>query len=247
MMTDREVGALQPLAGCGMVLPMFILVAEDDLRLRRHLVSALREGGHEVLATADGAEALKTLCEREFDAAVLDIGMPGLDGISVIREARSHGCRATMVLSTARGEVRDKVAGLDAGADDYLVKPYSTEELLARLRVAQRRTKPTSSHLLRVADLEIDLLARTARRGGQQIILTNREFSLLETLATASPRPVSKAMLVDRVWDHYFDPGSNVVNVYVNYLRKKIDVPGSKPLIHTLRGMGFALREDGES
>ena len=247
MMTDREVGALQWLPPYGIVSPMFILVAEDDLRLRRHLVSALREGGHEVMGTGDGAEALRMLQEREFDAAVLDIGMPGMDGVSVIREARAQGCRAAMVLSTARGEVRDKVSGLDAGADDYLVKPYSTEELLARLRVSQRRIKPASSHLLRVADLEIDLIARTARRGGQQIILTNREFALLETLATASPRPVSKAMLVDRVWDHYFDPGSNVVNVYVNYLRKKIDLAGCKPLIHTLRGVGFALREDGES
>ena len=223
---------------------MHILVAEDDLRLRRHLVAALRDGGHEVLGTGDGAEALRILLEREFDAAVLDIGMPGMDGLSVIRDARARGCRAAMVLSTARGEVRDKVAGLDSGADDYLVKPYSTEELLARLRAAERRVKPASSHLMRVADLEIDLIARTARRSGEQIVLTNREFALLEALASASPRPVSKAMLVDRVWDHYFDPGSNVVNVYVNYLRKKVDLPGMSPLIHTVRGQGFALKEE---
>ena len=223
---------------------MLILVAEDDLRLRRHLVAALREAGHEVLGTGDGTEALRILLEREFDAAVLDINMPGMDGVGVIREARAQGCRAAMLLSTARGEVRDKVAGLDAGADDYLVKPYSIEELLARLRVAERRVKPASSNLLRVADLEIDLIARSARRGSEQIVLTNREFALLEALANASPRPVSKAMLVDRVWDHYFDPGSNVVNVYVNYLRRKIDLPGMKPLIHTLRGVGFALREE---
>ena len=223
---------------------MHSLVAEDDLRLRRHLVAALREGGHEVVATGDGAEALRMLLERGFDAAVLDISMPGLDGVSVIREARAGGCRAAMVLSTARGDVRDKVAGLDAGADDYLVKPYSTEELLARLRAAERRAKPGTSQTLKVADLEIDPLARTAMRGGELIVLTNREFALLEALAASSPRPVSKAALVDRVWDHYFDPGSNVVNVYVNYLRKKIDLPGMKPLIHTLRGVGFALREE---
>jgi DNA-binding response OmpR family regulator len=225
---------------------MLILVAEDDFRLRRHLVAALREGGHEIEATGDGSDALRRLLEREFDAAVLDITMPGMDGVSVIREARERGCRATMVLSTARGEIRDKVAGLDAGADDYLVKPYSTEELLARLRATERRAKPENFHLLRVADLEIDLLSRTARRGGEQIVLTNREFALLETLAHASPRPVSKAMLVDKVWDHYFDPGSNVVNVYVNYLRKKIDLPGFRPLIHTMRGAGFALKEEGD-
>ena len=226
---------------------MRILLAEDDARLRRHLAAALREGGHEVEETGDGAAALDRLNKQPHDAAVLDISMPGMDGVSVIRKARENGCRALMLLSTARGEVRDKVAGLDAGADDYLVKPYSTEELLARLRAAERRVKPESPNLLRVADLEIDLLTRTARRGDTQIILTNREFSLLETLANASPRPVSKATLVERGWDQYFDPGSNVVNVYVNYLRRKIDLPGFTPLIHTMRGTGFALREDEPS
>lgn len=225
---------------------MQILVAEDDARLRKHLVAALREAGHEIDETGDGLEALKLLVSRRYDAGVLDITMPGMDGVSVIREARAGGCRTTFLLSTARGELSDKVAGLDSGADDYLVKPYSTEELLARLRAADRRAKPETSNLLRVADLEIDLITRTARRGGGQIILTNREFSLLETLAASSPRPVSKATLVERVWDHYFDPGSNVVNVYVNYLRKKIDLPGLKPLIHTQRGAGFALREQVE-
>lgn len=225
---------------------MRILVAEDDARLRQHLVAALRNVDHEVDHTGDGLEALRLLGVHPYDAGVLDITMPGMDGVSVIRAARANDCRATLLLSTARGEVRDKVAGLDAGADDYLVKPYSTEELLARLRAAERRAKPDAPRILRVADLEIDPLSRTARRGGEQIILTNREFALLEVLANASPRPVSKATLVERVWDHYFDPGSNVVNVYVNYLRKKIDLPGLKPLIHTLRGVGFALRPEGE-
>lgn len=223
-----------------------ILVAEDDSRLRRHLVAALKAAGHQVDGTGDGMEALNFLKLHVHDAAVLDITMPGMDGVSVIREARAAGCKASLLLSTARGEVKDKVAGLDAGADDYLVKPYSTEELLARLRASERRNMPGTSHLMRVADLEIDPHTRTARRGGVAIVLTNREFALLEVLVAASPRPVSKATLVDRVWDHYFDPGSNVVNVYVNYLRKKIDLTGLKPLIHTLRGVGFALREEGE-
>jgi hypothetical protein len=223
---------------------MRLLLAEDDLRLRKHLVAALRNALHEVDETGDGLEALRLLEDMQYDAAVLDITMPGMDGVSVIRAARKRGCRATLLLSTARGEISDKVAGLDAGADDYLVKPYSTEELLARLRAADRRTKPENSNILRVADLEIDLLSRTAQRGGERIVLTNREFALLEMLAHASPRPVSKAMLVDQVWDHYFDPSSNVVNVYVNYLRKKIDLPDLKPLIHTLRGVGFALKEE---
>lgn len=224
---------------------MKILVAEDDTKLRVHLVAALREGGHEVEETGDGLEALRMMMELAFDVAVLDITMPGMDGVEVIREARCRGCTTSMLLSTARGEVGDKVVGLDAGADDYLVKPYSTEELMARIRVAARRLKPEQANLLRVADLEIDVRSRTARRGGVMIVLTNREFALLEALASASPRPVSKAALVDRVWDQYFDPGSNVVNVYVNYLRKKIDLPGHKPLLHTLRGVGFALCEEG--
>ena len=223
---------------------MRILVAEDDSRLRRHLVAALRDAGHEIDETGDGLEALRILNEHRHDAAVLDITMPGMNGVSVIRAAREDGCQATLLLSTARGEVRDKVEGLDAGADDYLVKPYSTEELLARLRVAERRAQPETQHVLQVADLEIDLLARTARRGANPIFLTNREFALLEVLATASPRAVSKNTLVERVWDHYFDPSSNVVNVYINYLRRKIDLPGLKPLIHTLRGVGFAMKEE---
>ncbi|MGA0845109.1 MAG: response regulator transcription factor [Luteolibacter sp.] len=221
-----------------------ILVAEDDIRLRRHLVRALKGCGHEVSETGNGAEALRCLLDRHFDAAVLDITMPGMDGVSVIREARKHGCSAIMLLSTARGEVEDKVAGLDAGADDYLVKPYSTEEMLARLRAASRRARPHLPTTIQVADLVIDPLTRTAQRGGRLITLTNREFALLETLAESSPRPVSKTSLVDRVWDQYFDPSSNVVNVYVNYLRKKIDLPGFKPLIHTHRGVGFALKEE---
>lgn len=222
---------------------MRILVAEDDAGLRLHLAAALRSGGHTVDECEDGLTARRLLASHQHDAGVIDITMPGLDGVSVIRAARSNGCDALLVLSTARAEIADKVAGLDAGADDYLVKPYSTEELLARLRASERRAKPGTANLLRVADLKIDLLARTAHRGEYQISLTNREFSLLEALATASPRPLSKATLVERVWDHYFDPSSNVVNVYVNYLRKKIDIPGLKPLIHTLRGEGFAIRE----
>lgn len=224
---------------------MRILVAEDDAGLRKQLVSALRMAGHQVDAAADGISAFELLSNHTHDAAVIDITMPGMDGVSLIRKAREGGCRASLLLSTARGELADKVAGLDAGADDYLVKPYSTEELLARLRASERRIKPENSNVLRVGDLVIDLLTRTARRGDTQITLTNREFALLETLATASPRPVSRATLVERVWDHYFDPGSNVVNVYVNYLRKKIDLPGLTPLIHTRRGVGFALSEDG--
>ncbi len=223
---------------------MRILVAEDDPKIRSHVVKALQAAGHAVDETGDGEEAIWMLTEHPYEAAVLDITMPGRDGISVTRAARAAGCAFPILLATARGEVRDKVAGLDAGADDYIVKPFSTEELLARLRALQRRGRAEVESLLRIADLEIDLRARVVRRAGHEIDLTNREFSLLAVLAESSPRPVSKTSLVERVWDQYFDSGTNVLNVYINYLRKKVDLPDCTPLIHTLRGVGFVLREE---
>lgn len=223
---------------------MRLLVAEDDRKVRSHLVQALKAAGHAVDETADGNEALWLIRETEYDAVVLDIAMPGRDGISVTRAARAGGRRMPILLATARGDLQSKITGLDVGADDYLVKPFSTEELLARLRALQRRARPDLDSVMRVGDLEIDLRSRTARRAGQDIVLTNREFALLETLAEASPRPVSKTTLVERVWDRHFDSGTNVLNVYVNYLRKKVDFPGCVPLIHTLRGVGFVMREE---
>ena len=226
---------------------MRVLVAEDDPKLLSHLVKALRAAGHTVDDTGDGEEALWLLGEHSYDAAVLDISMPGMDGVTVTRTARKRGCTTPVLLATARGELRDKISGLDAGADDYMVKPFSTEEMLARLRAIVRRQRPELSMVLRIADLELDLRSRVARRGEQEINLTNREFALLEVLAEASPRPVSKTTLVERVWDHSFDSGTNVLNVYINYLRKKIDVPGKAPLIHTVRGVGYVLKEDASS
>ena len=225
---------------------MRVLVAEDDSKLLSHLVRALREAGYAVDQTGDGKEALWLLGENDYDAAVLDVSMPGYDGVTVTRTARTRGCTAPILLATARGELREKVSGLDAGADDYLVKPFSTEELLARLRALLRRQRSDLSMVLRVGDLEIDLRTRSVRRGQEQITLTNREFALLEALAEASPRPVPKSALIERVWDQHFDSGTNVLNVYVNYLRKKIDLPGAAQLIHTARGVGYALREEAK-
>ncbi len=222
---------------------MRVLVAEDDHKLRVHLAKALRAAGWTVDETGDGEEALWLLREHEYDAAVLDISLPGRDGVSVTRAARQGGCQTPVLLATARGELRDKVGGLDAGADDYLVKPFSTEEMLARLRALVRRQRPDMSMVVRVADLELDLRSRTVRRGQQTIELTNREFALLEILAESSPRPVPKTTLVERVWDQHFDSGTNVLNVYINYLRKKIELPGLAPLLHTVRGVGYALKE----
>jgi DNA-binding response OmpR family regulator len=222
---------------------MRVLVAEDDRKLLLHLSKALRAAGYSVDETGDGEEALWLMGEHTYDAAVLDISLPGRDGVTVTRTARQRGCTTPILLATARGELRDKVSGLDAGADDYLVKPFSTEEMLARLRALLRRRRPDMSMLLRVGDLEIDLRGRTVRRGQQAINLTNREFALLEILAESSPRPVSKTTLVERVWDQHFDSGTNVLNVYINYLRKKIELPGASPLIHTVRGVGYVLKE----
>jgi two-component system copper resistance phosphate regulon response regulator CusR len=148
-----------------------------------------------------------------------------------------------VIFLTARHELEDRVRGLDAGADDYLAKPFSIVELLARLRAVLRRQRAEPLDRLRLADLELDLLTRTAHRAGEEISLTNREFALLEMLLVASPKPVSKTAIIEHVWDQHFDSGTNVVNVYVNYLREKIDRPGRTPLIHTIRGVGFVLKE----
>lgn len=220
---------------------MKLLLAEDDFKLLRHLATGLQSAGHVVDCAQDGSEARWAIENGSYEALVLDIMMPQVDGVTLVRGLRRRGITAPIILITARSEVRDRVAGLDAGADDYLVKPFSLEELLARLRALGRRNRGEMSQVLRVADLELDLMARSVRRGTAAIELTNREFALLELLAQSSPRTVSKSAIVERVWDQHFDGGTNVVNVYINYLRSKIDQPGQPSLIRTVRGIGFAL------
>lgn len=222
---------------------MRILVAEDEAKVAAHLRNGLREAGYAVDVATDGPEALWLAENHPYDAIVCDVMMPGLDGVSVVRKLRRKGSRVPVIFLTARHDLADRVAGLDAGADDYLAKPFSMLELLARLRALLRRQRPESVDRLRVADLELDLIARTVRRAGGEIALTNREFAVLEFLMTSSPKPVSKTAIIEHVWDQHFDAGTNVVNVYVNYLRTKIDRPGLAPLIQTIRGVGFALRE----
>jgi two-component system copper resistance phosphate regulon response regulator CusR len=149
-----------------------------------------------------------------------------------------------VIFITARGEVEDRIRGLDAGGDDYLIKPFSLSELLARVRARLRRQQPQPFNTLRVADLELDLLSHNASRGGQRIELTKREFALLEFLMVSAPKPVSKTAIVEHVWDQHFDSETNVVNVYIKHLRRKIDRAGLKPLLHTVRGVGFVVREE---
>lgn len=222
---------------------MRILVADDDAKAAGLLVQGLKAEGYAVDLAADGDEAIWLAETNPYDALVLDVMMPAKDGFTVVRHLRKKNILTPVIFVTARGEVEDRVRGLDAGGDDYLAKPFSLTELLARLRAMLRRQRPQSSNVLRIADLEMDLLARKVRRAGQDIALTNREFALLEFLLVNSPKPVSKMAIVEHVWDQHFDSQTNVVNVYVNYLRNKIDLPGLKPLLHTVRGVGFALKE----
>ena len=222
---------------------MRILVADDDAKAAGLLVQGLKAEGYAVDLATDGDEAAWLGETNPYDAMVLDVMMPAKDGFTVVRHLRKKNILTPVIFVTARGEVEDRVRGLDAGGDDYLTKPFSLTELLARLRAMLRRQRPQAGSVLRVADLELDLLSRKVSRAGQEIVLTNREFALLEFLLVNSPKPVSKMAIVEHVWDQHFDSQTNVVNVYVNYLRNKIDLPGLKPLLHTVRGVGFALHE----
>jgi DNA-binding response OmpR family regulator len=208
-----------------------------------HVRAGLVSEGYAVDVAHDGDEALWLAESNTYDAMLMDINMPHKDGITVVRLLRRKGVLTPVMFLTARDDIEDKVRGLDAGGDDYLTKPFSIVELLARLRAVLRRQRPQASNLVRVADLELDLLSHQARRAGEQIELTRREFSLLELLINASPKPVSKTSIVEHVWDQHFDSETNVVNVYIKMLRRKIDKPGLTPLIHTVRGVGFVLRE----
>ncbi len=247
MMTD----AISPPSRCALATPastahsavVRVLVAEDERKVAAHIERGLKEAGYAVDVAADGDEALWLGEQHTYDAMVLDVMMPQRDGFSVVRALRRKGVTVPVLFLTAKHEVDDRVRGLDAGADDYMPKPFSMSELLARLRALLRRQRPEIVNQLRVADLELDLKNRTARRAGRDIALTNREFALLELLMNAAPHPVSKTTIVEHVWDQHFDSGTNVVNVYVNYLRGKIDPAPLAPLIQTVRGVGFAIRE----
>ena len=222
---------------------MRILLAEDERKVAEHIRTGLVAEGYAVDVASDGDEALWLAESNTYDAMLLDITMPHKDGITVVRLLRRKGILSPVMFLTARDDVEDKVRGLDAGADDYLTKPFSIVELLARLRALLRRQRPQTNNIVRVADVELDLVSHEARRAGEQIELTRREFALLEFLINASPKPVSKTAIVEHVWDQHFDSETNVVNVYIKMLRRKIDKEGLPPLIHTVRGVGFALRE----
>lgn len=221
---------------------MRLLLAEDEIHLADQIRADLMAAGYIVDVASDGDAALQLAEANPYDALLLDINMPHRDGLTLVRHLRRQGVHAPAIFLTAQSDIADKVRGLDAGADDYLTKPFSIAELLARVRALLRR-RIAASHRARVADLELDLAAHSARRAGETIALTRREFALLELLICASPQPVSKADIVARVWPQQGGAATNVVNVYINLLRRKIDRPGRMPLIHTVRGVGFVLRD----
>jgi two-component system response regulator MprA len=224
---------------------MKILVVDDERAVRESLRRALELEGYEIELAGDGSEALDRLeSSEEPDAMILDILMPGVDGLEVCRRIRGTGSKLPVLMLTARTEVEDRVAGLDAGADDYVTKPFALEELLARVRALLRRTTDgDDGEVLRFADLELDPGTREVRRGERQIELTRTEFSLLE-LFLQNPRQVlTRSVIFERVWGYDFGFGSNSLDVYIGYLRRKTEAAGEPRLIHTVRGVGYALRE----
>ena len=223
---------------------MRILVVDDEPAVRESLRRALQLEGYEVDLAGDGQEALERLHANSVDAVVLDVSMPRRDGLQTCRQLRSEGNSIPVLMLTARDEVSDRVAGLDAGADDYVVKPFALEELLARLRALLRRVAPADEgDLLRFSDLELDPATREVRRGGESIELTRTEFSLLE-LFLRNPRQVlTRSIIFERVWGYDFGATSNALGVYIGYLRRKTEAGGERRLVHTVRGVGYVLRD----
>lgn len=223
---------------------MRVLVAEDEKELNRLITRRLEDEHYAVDSVYDGTSALDYLNSADYDIAVLDIMMPGLDGISVVKQYRQAGGTAPVLFLTARDSVSDRVTGLDSGADDYLVKPFSFQELLARLRALVRRKNENRKSTLEIADLFVDLYSRKVTRGGKEIDLSSKEFAILEYLMMNEGRVLERESIRTHVWSWDYDGESNVVDVYIRFLRKKIDDGFEKKLIHTVRGAGYMIKDD---
>jgi two-component system response regulator MprA len=219
-----------------------ILVVDDDHAVRRSIDRALRLEGYDVVTVPTGGEALEALALGTLDAVILDLGLPDLDGLSVCRSMRSAGDDTPVLMLTARDAIDDRVQGLDAGADDYLVKPFALAEMLARLRALLRRRFEGEGGLLRVADLTLDLSTREAQRGDRSFTLTRIEFDLLELFLRHPRQVLTREVLLHQVWGFDFDSGTNSLAVYVGYLRRKTEAGGEPRCIHTVRGVGYVLR-----
>lgn len=222
---------------------MRILVVEDEKKLANFIRRALKEDGHAVDVANDGNEGTHLAVTEPYDAVVLDLQLPGRDGMELLRDLREKSKTTPVLILTARDTVRDRVRGLDGGADDYMTKPFSLDELRARVRALLRRGSSAAATSLKFADLHMDLLQRTVRRGGRAVDLTPREFSLLEYLLRNADRAVTRSSIAEHVWDYNFEWNSNVVDVFVNNLRKKLEAENGTRLIQTVRGVGYALRE----
>jgi two-component system OmpR family response regulator len=223
------------------VRPLRLLIVEDELKMARALRRGLEREGHAVEVAADGEDGLHLGRTSEFDVIVLDVMLPGRDGFSVCRELRGADVWTPVLMLTARDAVDDRIRGLDAGADDYLVKPFAFGELLARLRALIRRGPSDRPPILEVADVRLDPAAHTVARADVTVDLTTREFALLEFLMRHPGEAVSRTRILEQVWDMNYDGFSNVVDVYVGYLRKKLEEPFGRPLIRTVRGVGYSL------
>jgi two-component system response regulator MprA len=222
-----------------------VLVVDDDPELRAALTRALRLDGYAVTAVSNGLKALEAIPEVHPDVLVLDLMMPYVGGLEVCRRLRAKGDRTPILVLTARDEVGDRVAGLDAGADDYLVKPFALDELRARLRALLRRSRPPEEGEAPVvlADLTLDPVSREVRRGDRSVELTRTEFALLELLLRNAGRVLTREVIVDRVWGYELEPASNSLEVFIGYLRRKTEADGEPRLIHTVRGIGYTARE----
>lgn len=220
-----------------------ILVVEDDAKVLALLKKGLETQAYTVVTAEDGREGDRLLSSQHYDLVILDINLPFVSGLELAFRLRQRDSRVPILMLTALGTTTDKLAGFDAGADDYLLKPFEFVELLARVRVLLKRSGPDTAPTLRVADLELDLGEKVARRAGRVIDLTAREFRLLEYLLRSRGRVVSRVDIAEAVWDINFDTGTNVIDVYINYLRKKIDKDTPVKLIHTVVGMGYVLKE----
>ena len=223
---------------------MNVLVVDDEPAVRGSLRRALGLEGYEISTADDGQDALEALAEYDFEAVILDIAMPGIDGIEVCRRVRRSGDRTPILMLTARDAVDDRVAGLDAGADDYLSKPFALRELVARLRALMRRTESAEEPVLEFADLSLNRQTRDVRRGERAIELTRTEFSLLELLLSHPRLVLSRSQIFEHVWGYDFGPTSNSLGVYVGYLRRKLEAEGEPRLIQTIRGVGYSLRQE---
>ncbi|HPF60527.1 MAG: response regulator transcription factor [Gemmatimonadetes bacterium] len=221
---------------------MKLLVVEDDRTVGQYVKRGLEEAQYLADWVADGAEALDLIGVTSYDLVILDLRLPGLTGLEVLRTLRDRGHAMPILVLTAQDSVEFKVDALRAGADDYVTKPFAFEELLARIEALSRRPRQLSSRILSVADLEIDLDAREVRRGDQQIELTPKEYTVLEYLMRHAGRVMSRTLITEYAWDYHFDPGTNIVDVVINRLRKKVDAGFPRKLVHTVRGVGYVVK-----